>query len=79
MTAAIRTLMLQWYIPKCAARHIVVSTHIDNKASSRVFEKNGFVVTRTADKIRQMSESKGGQWFGMNVLEWRLEELHGEK
>lgn len=73
MTVVLRTLIDEWCIPRMNARHIFASAFMGNRASVRVFEKNGFKSLPDAPDVLQLSEAKGGGWMGLHRLEWRLE------
>ena len=60
MTAVIGTLMREWVIPRMGVRHLRPTVFEGNPGSVRVFEKNGFVVTRTvkdAVEVKSMEAS----------------------
>lgn len=76
MTDAIDTLLNEWAIPRMNVHKILVGTFTGNKGSVRVFEKNGFTLTRTIDNHLTKKELV----YGIHVLEWTrpLEEDPGQ-
>ncbi|KAK7690816.1 hypothetical protein QCA50_005916 [Cerrena zonata] len=71
MTAAIRTIINDWMIPRMGVRCIIVDPYLGNRGSVRVFEKNGFVLESvTSKKIVTLG---GDIHEGQNVLIWRKE------
>ena len=73
MSAVVKTLMQEWAIPRMNVRFMIVSAYIGNRASLRVFEKNGFSYVKDVQDVIQFPESKGGGMKGLHVLEWRYE------
>lgn len=69
--------MEQWMIPRMGAHMILVSTVKGNIASVRVFEKVGFALTGVVDDCKKHQERKGGQIFGLNILEWHADQQGG--
>ena len=53
---------------------MIVTALKGNIASVRVFEKNGFVLRYTIDEAIRHMESKGGQAYGLHVLDWNVED-----
>ncbi|KAI0778311.1 acyl-CoA N-acyltransferase [Trametes elegans] len=72
MTAAIRTLIQEWAIPRMGVRLIRVETFTDNIGSRRVFEKLGFVYESTTPFENKILNS-GREIKGMDILWWRAE------
>lgn len=70
MTDAMDTLLYKWAIPRMNVRKIISCAFIGNQGSVRVFEKNGFLMTRTI----QEHEIVRGEMRGSHVMEWTLEE-----
>ncbi|CDO75485.1 hypothetical protein BN946_scf184935.g21 [Trametes cinnabarina] len=70
MTAAIRTLLDKWVIPRMGVRQIRVETFTDNVGSRRVFEKLGFVHEKTVLLEHRVLNS-GRRIEGMDILWWR--------
>ncbi|KAF7971418.1 hypothetical protein HWV62_21280 [Athelia sp. TMB] len=68
MSAVFSTLLNYWAIPRLNAHILRVYTFTSNRASARVFEKNGFHLVKT---IQDWKEVKGVM-HGLNVFEWRL-------
>ncbi|EJD37536.1 acyl-CoA N-acyltransferase [Auricularia subglabra TFB-10046 SS5] len=71
MTAVVRAMIEQWAVPRMNARHIIAAIYLGNRASVRVFEKNGFESLPDVHDIVKIAESKGGGRTGLHVLEWR--------
>ena len=72
MTAAIRTIIHEWMVPRMNARLIRAEAFKGNLGSVRVFEKNGFVVTETTDE--EAVNAAGVVLHGSHILRWRLDE-----
>ncbi|OSD03197.1 acyl-CoA N-acyltransferase [Trametes coccinea BRFM310] len=72
MTAAIRTLLDKWAIPRMGVRQIRVETFTDNIGSRRVFEKLGFVFEKTVPLERRVLNS-GRRIEGMDILWWKAD------
>ena len=72
MTAAMRTLIHEWTIPRMNAHNIRVEALIGNTGSVRVFEKNGFVLEETLN-VEQATKA-GIVHPGSHILYWRLDE-----
>lgn len=70
MTAVIGTLIESWIIPKMRARIIRTETFVENHGSTRVFEKNGFVVEECIE-LKGKSNSSGVKYEGLNLLSWK--------
>lgn len=68
MTAAIKTFIHEWALPRMGVRQIRVETFSDNTGSRRVFEKLGFTYEKTVP-IRKTLNS-GRIIDGMDVLCW---------
>ena len=69
MSAAFRTVMTEWAIPRMNVRDMRVEVYVDNIASTRVFEKFGFVEERVADDV--VTTNTGVVWHGVRLLRWR--------
>lgn len=69
MSAAFRTVMTEWAIPRMNVRDMRVEVYVDNVASTRVFEKFGFVEERNADDV--VTTNTGVVWHGVRLLRWR--------
>jgi len=74
MTAALRTILHKWLVPVLNGRHVVATAMLGNRASVRVFEKNGFRCVGDVQDTIQMPKSKGGEKIGVHVLDWKLED-----
>jgi len=74
MTAAVRTLIAYWLVPRMGAKQIRVTARVGNGASVRVFEKCGFTLAQTTRPFVVMPESKGGEVLASHVLEWKAAE-----
>ena len=70
MSAAFRTVMTEWASPRMNVRDMRVEVYVDNVASTRVFEKFGFV------EIARMPEIgyKFGRWLDLTFLQLTLPE-----
>lgn len=68
MSVALRTLLTSWAIPRMAAVRFRVEVDKDNGASVRVFEKFGFEVRETVDKVS--TNSFGRTKDGAHILWW---------
>lgn len=78
MTAALKTVLEKWAIPRMGVRKVHVTAFKGNVGSVRVFEKNGFVMKETVENCADISASKGGGKVGLHVLDWSLEHAsHG--
>ena len=71
MTAAVRTMMREWVIPRMNAHIIQGTAYMGNIGSVKVFLKNGFEETDQVENCVTIAESKGGGSVGLHVLEWR--------
>ncbi|TBU34788.1 acyl-CoA N-acyltransferase [Dichomitus squalens] len=71
MTAAIRTFIRDWAVPRMGARRIRVETFADNIGSRRVFEKLGFTYEKTVP-VQKILNS-GRTVDGMDILWWKAE------
>ena len=69
MSAALRTIMTEWAIPKMNVRDMRVEVYADNIANTRVFEKFGFVEERVVDEV--VTTNSGVVWQGVRLLRWR--------
>ena len=69
MSAAFRTVMTEWAIPRMNVRDMRGEVYVDNIASTRVFEKFGFVEERVADDV--VTTNTGVVWHGVRLLRWR--------
>ena len=74
MTAAVKVLLEEWLIPRMNANKIIVTTRAGNIASARVFLKLGFSLIDTLEPCKPYPESKGGGFYGVDVLEWKSSE-----
>lgn len=73
MTAAVKTLMQGWMIPRMGARKIRAETFIGNIGSTRVFEKNGYVLESIISG--EVVTNCGEKYSGHNILWWRASEI----
>ncbi|KZT74974.1 hypothetical protein DAEQUDRAFT_807252 [Daedalea quercina L-15889] len=69
MSAALRTLMTEWAIPRMNVRVVRAEAYTENFASTRVFEKFGFVQERIADDV--VTTNSGVTWHGVRLLWWK--------
>ncbi|EPQ60328.1 acetyltransferase, GNAT family [Gloeophyllum trabeum ATCC 11539] len=75
MTAAVRTLMNEWMIPRMNCHKILVNAKKGNLASRRVFEKAGFRFMDTVEDALELTvPGRAGKW-SLDVLEWKYERL----
>jgi len=72
MTAALKTVLEKWAIPRMGVRKVHVTAFKGNVGSVRVFEKNGFVMKETVEDCADISASKGGGKVGLHVLDWSM-------
>lgn len=70
MSAAIKT-MMDFAVPVMNVHHIIITAHVGNLASLRVFEKNGYTHLETLENCKKQQESKGGRLYSLAVMEWR--------
>lgn len=73
MSVALRTIIDEWAVPRMNAKRVYGLAFTVNKASVRVFEKNGFTLFDTVDDIVEIKESKGGGRVGLHFLERKFE------
>jgi RimJ/RimL family protein N-acetyltransferase len=66
MTDAVKTLLPMWAVPRMGVRRIVVGAFGSNPGSVRVFQKNGFILTRTLNKYIEGR----GELRDLHILEW---------
>ena len=69
MSAAFRTVMTEWAIPRMNVCNMRVEAYADNVASTRVFEKFGFVTERVTEDV--VTTNTGVVWHGVRLLQWR--------
>ena len=69
MTAAMRTIIHEWMVPRMNARIIRAEAFIGNVGSVRVFEKNGFVLEDTV--YNERVSTGGTKYSGQHILWWR--------
>ncbi|KAH9858067.1 acyl-CoA N-acyltransferase [Lenzites betulinus] len=72
MTAALKTLIHEWAVPRMGVRQLRVETFSDNIGSRRVFEKLGFVHEKTVPLENKILNS-GRKISGMEILWWQAE------
>ena len=72
MTTAIETIIRRWGTQRMNMHELRCTTFENNKASVRVFEKNGFVFMGTVKDALTLGDAKGGGKMGLNVLELNL-------
>ncbi|KAH8119298.1 GNAT domain-containing protein [Phellopilus nigrolimitatus] len=70
MSAALRTIMLDWAIPRMNARRGLGLAFKGNAGSVKVFQKNGFEMIDTVEDCVVIPESKGGGVVGLHFLRW---------
>ncbi|KAJ7157161.1 acyl-CoA N-acyltransferase [Mycena filopes] len=71
MSDVVKTVMQKWLIPRMGVRRMVVTTIEGNKGSVRVFEKNGFKMRGTTNRVLDVR----GTMRSVHVVEWRLEDV----
>jgi len=69
MTDVLDTVLHEWAIPRVNVKHILTGAFIGNRGSVRVFEKNGFRMTRTVNELCLVR----GEMKGLHVLEWKAD------
>ncbi|KAI0686015.1 hypothetical protein BC835DRAFT_477629 [Cytidiella melzeri] len=69
MSAALRTLVDCWMVPRMNARLIRAELFLGNQGSRRVFEKNGFVYEKSVDNRKVLA--CGVTRLGFDILWWR--------
>ncbi|KAH7102117.1 acyl-CoA N-acyltransferase [Auriculariales sp. MPI-PUGE-AT-0066] len=74
MPAVLGALMKSWAIPRMGCTQMKVTAMLGNRASVRVFEKNGFKYVGDVPEVIPIMESKGGGRMGVHVVEWHLED-----
>ncbi|KAH7102118.1 acyl-CoA N-acyltransferase [Auriculariales sp. MPI-PUGE-AT-0066] len=74
MPAVLGALMQTWAIPRLGMKQVLACAFVGNRASIRVFEKNGFKHIGDVPDLVPMPESKGGGMRSVHVVEWRLDE-----
>ena len=71
MTAATRTIIHDWAVPRMNAHRIYGSAYAGNPASIKVLLKNGFKEFDFVDNCVEIRKSKGGGKVGVHFLAWR--------
>lgn len=67
MSAAVAAVLKSWAVPRCNAHFIQANAFIGNRASVRVFEKNGFTLQKTIEDCIEVRGERRGLYF----LQWR--------
>ncbi|KAH7102119.1 acyl-CoA N-acyltransferase, partial [Auriculariales sp. MPI-PUGE-AT-0066] len=75
MPAVLGALMQSWAIPRLSMGKMLACVFVGNRASIRVFEKNGFKHIGDVPDLISMPESKGGGMRSVHVVEWRSKEV----
>ncbi|KAM0113586.1 hypothetical protein ACP6JB_000651 [Aspergillus fumigatus] len=70
MTAVIKAVIEEWAVPRMNARVIKASAYADNRASMRVFEKNGFRLEFELEDWAVVPLNRGGGVKSIVVLVW---------
>lgn len=70
MTAVIKAVIDEWAVPRMNARVIKASAYADNRASVRVFEKNGFRLECELEDWAVVPRDRGGGVKSIVVLVW---------
>lgn len=60
MSDALETVMREWCVPRMRVRRVIGLTMSGNKASGRVFEKNGFVFQREHKAYKEVRGEQRG-------------------
>ncbi|KAF4211662.1 hypothetical protein CNMCM5878_002312 [Aspergillus fumigatiaffinis] len=71
MTAVIKAVIEEWAVPRMNARVIKASAYADNRASMRVFEKNGFRLEYELEDWAVVPLDRGGGVKSIVVLVWQ--------
>ncbi|RDB29408.1 hypothetical protein Hypma_015951 [Hypsizygus marmoreus] len=66
MTDVLETLLWDWAVPRMGVRRICASAFEGNHGSIRVFERNGFTVTKTVENWAVVK----GRMRNLHVVEW---------
>jgi RimJ/RimL family protein N-acetyltransferase len=66
MTDAVETLLWRWAVPRMGVRRVLATTFRGNHGSIRVFQKNGFVLTKTLESYLEVR----GKIRDFHLLEW---------
>ncbi|GFF22558.1 putative ribosomal-protein-alanine acetyltransferase [Aspergillus udagawae] len=72
MTAVIKAVVEEWAVPRMNARVIKASAYADNRASMRVFEKNGFRLEYELEDWAVVPLDRGGGVKSIVVLVWEV-------
>lgn len=72
MSAALATLLKSWAVPRTNANLIQGVVFVGNKASLRVFEKNGFTLQETIENCVEVR----GEQKGLHLLKWDRSEAY---
>ncbi|KAF7165390.1 hypothetical protein CNMCM5623_009555 [Aspergillus felis] len=72
MTAVIKAVVEEWAVPRMNARVIKASAYAENRASMRVFEKNGFQLEFELEDWAVVPLDRGGGVKSIVVLVWEM-------
>lgn len=70
MSAALRTLIDVWAVPRMNVHRIHATAFIGNEASLGVFLKAGFERKEDVLDVVRLSEGRGGQLMSVHAVEW---------
>ena len=68
MSAAVKTMINEWMIPRMGVRQIRTEALAGNAGSVRVFEKNNFVLQDTV--LFEILINCGERYSGYHILHW---------
>ncbi|CAG8587370.1 974_t:CDS:2, partial [Acaulospora colombiana] len=74
MSAALRTLIEGWAIPRMNCRRMLVTAFVGNVASVGVFRKVGFKHVRDVENAIALPEGRGGHLKSLHILKWEYPE-----
>lgn len=74
MSAALRTLIEGWAIPRMNCRTMMVTAFVGNVASVGVFKKVGFEYVKDIEDAIALPEGRGGHLKSLHILKWEYAE-----
>jgi RimJ/RimL family protein N-acetyltransferase len=69
MTDAIGTLLWRWAVPRMGVRRIIATVFGGNHGSVRVFQKNGFILTKRLENYLEVN----GKMRDVLLMEWNFD------
>jgi RimJ/RimL family protein N-acetyltransferase len=75
MTDAVGTVIWQWGSTRMGVRRILATASGGNKGSVRVFEKNGFMLTKTVENCIEHT----GTMRNLHMLKWDINAVQSRK